>query len=105
MLAHLGPQIPEAGANAQAENHKSALQELTQAHMGEAPTYELIETVGPDHQKWFLVEARLRGTVVGRGEGASRKAAETAAAGQALATADEWLADSDGPRQEEARET
>ncbi len=37
---------------------KSELQERLQAIGGEAPTYELIETGGPAHKRWFKVGVR-----------------------------------------------
>ncbi len=61
-------------------NYKSELQELTQAHRQQTPSYHLVEASGPDHNRTFTVEVRLGDTVLGRGTGKSKKAAETAAA-------------------------
>ena len=66
-------------------DYKSELQELIQAREQKAPTYHVIEATGPDHGKKFTVEVRLGKSVLGRGEGKSKKAAETEAARSALA--------------------
>jgi ribonuclease-3 len=61
-------------------NYKSDLQELLQARKQKTPSYHVVETSGPDHNKKFTVEVRLGDTVLGKGSGKSKKAAETAAA-------------------------
>ncbi len=70
---------------------KSALQEVLQARGEPPPSYVVVCTDGPPHDRWFTVEAVLRGRVIGRGEGRSKRAAEQAAAADALDSADEWL--------------
>jgi ribonuclease-3 len=65
-------------------DYKSKLQELIQARQQSAPTYHVIEAVGPDHDKRFTVEVRVDDTVLGRGAGKSKKMAETEAALSAL---------------------
>jgi len=70
---------------------KSALQELLQARGEAPPNYAVVCTAGPPHDRWFTIEAVLRGQVIGRGEGRSKRAAEQAAAADALDAADEWL--------------
>lgn len=74
----------EAGAAAGASDYKTRLQELTQRRFRVSPVYQLIEESGPDHAKCFTVELSIEGQVRGRGVGASKKAAEQAAAMQAL---------------------
>lgn len=66
---------------------KSELQERLQAQSGVAPSYELVETGGPAHDRWFRVEVRHRGMLLGEGRGKSKRGAERAAAAQALASA------------------
>jgi ribonuclease-3 len=68
-----------------AADAKTGLQELAQARGWGRPTYEVVEEVGPDHDKLFTVEVRVRGEVAGCGAGRTKKAAEQAAAGEALA--------------------
>ncbi len=63
---------------------KSRLQEHTQRTSGDRPAYRVLEAVGPDHDKRFRVEVEVAGRVLGVGEGASRRVAETQAAAQAL---------------------
>lgn len=62
---------------------KSALQEQL-ARRREVVGYEVIAESGPPHERTFEVEARVSGTTIGRGTGSSKKAAEQAAAAQAL---------------------
>jgi ribonuclease-3 len=68
----------------QASDHKSKLQELIQAERQERPVYRLVEAVGPDHDKTFVVEVVVAGEALGRGSGKSKQAAEKDAAKQAL---------------------
>jgi ribonuclease III len=63
---------------------KSELQERLQAIGGEAPTYELIETGGPAHKRWFRVGVRQGERRLAEGSGRSKRAAERAAASVAL---------------------
>ena len=48
--------------------------------------YQVVAEIGPDHAKSFEVEVELRGEVVGRASGRSKKDAEQAAARLALET-------------------
>lgn len=63
---------------------KSRLQEHTQRTTGDRPLYNLLEAVGPDHEKQFRIQVIVGGRVLGVGEGPSRRIAETQAAAQAL---------------------
>jgi ribonuclease-3 len=73
----------EAARKAETRDAKSALQERLQALGLPAPTYELIDTRGPAHERWFTV--RVTGaSVTGEGEGRSKRAAEQSAAAAAL---------------------
>jgi ribonuclease-3 len=63
---------------------KSRLQEFTQRSTGDRPTYHLADASGPDHERSFRIEVWVAGDLLGVGEGPSRRAAETAAAAQAL---------------------
>ncbi len=62
---------------------KSALQELL-ARRRARVTYVVIGESGPAHRRTFEVEATVEGKTVGAGAGRSKKAAEQAAAEQAL---------------------
>ncbi len=62
---------------------KSALQERL-ARDGGKVRYEVVGESGPPHDRCFEVTASVDGAVVGKGEGRSKKAAEQAAAAEAL---------------------
>jgi ribonuclease-3 len=62
---------------------KSALQELL-AREGSRVTYAVAREAGPPHDRRFEVVAMVGERVIGRGEGRSKKAAEQAAAAEAL---------------------
>jgi ribonuclease-3 len=62
---------------------KSALQERL-ARDGARVRYDVTDETGPAHDRVFAVAARVEGEVLGRGSGRSKKAAEQAAAEQAL---------------------
>jgi ribonuclease III len=63
---------------------KSALQEYLQSGNEPLPEYRLTGTSGPDHRKVFHVEVVVRGAVIARATGASKKEAEQEAARAAL---------------------
>ena len=63
---------------------KSRLQEYTQRHSGDRPSYRLLDATGPDHEKSFRIEVWVDGRLLGTGQGPSRRTAETAAASQAM---------------------
>lgn len=65
---------------------KTALQELAQGQGLALPQYQVVDEVGPDHDKRFIVEVRV-GVHVARGEGSSKKEAQQQAAKNALAMA------------------
>ncbi len=63
---------------------KTRLQEEVQSRGWELPDYRLVAETGPDHDKRFTVECRVREKAAGRGEGRSKKVAEQRAAAEAL---------------------
>ena len=65
---------------------KSRLQEWTQAQALGIPRYINTQTEGPDHAKIFIVEVQLNGKTIGKGQGASKHAAQESAAQDALDT-------------------
>lgn len=67
-----------------AQDYKSRLQEVLQQHGPQVPVYEVVQTVGPDHDKTFTVRVSLEGKTLGTGKGHNKKQAEQAAAQQAL---------------------
>jgi ribonuclease-3 len=62
---------------------KSALQEQL-ARSGSTVSYAVVNETGPAHERRFEVEATVEGEVLGQGSGRSKKAAEQAAAREAL---------------------
>jgi ribonuclease-3 len=67
-------------------DHKSVLQEFMQETRHSTPTYHIVETVGPAHEREFIAEVRLEDEPIGTGRGRSKKQAEQAAALAALET-------------------
>ena len=63
---------------------KTILQELVQGEMECEPVYELIGEEGPNHNKKFIVQVKLKGEVYGAGSGRTKKAAEQEAAYAAI---------------------
>ncbi|MGZ5442432.1 MAG: ribonuclease III [Thermoanaerobaculia bacterium] len=62
---------------------KTALQEIAQGRGLQLPEYNVVDEVGPDHSKTFIVEVRV-GSLTTRGEGSSKKEAQQQAARTAL---------------------
>lgn len=63
---------------------KTRLQEEIQAEHREAVKYVLVGESGPAHDKTFEIEVLFNGLVLGKGKGKTKKAAEEAAAKDAL---------------------
>jgi ribonuclease-3 len=71
---------------------KSALQEWAQGAGLALPEYVVISRDGPDHKPQFTAEVRISGRRPSRGEGASKRAAEQAAATAMLVQEGLWNA-------------
>ncbi|NCC06501.1 MAG: ribonuclease III [Clostridia bacterium] len=67
------------------EDYKTKLQEIIQQNHTERLRYKVTAETGPDHDKHFAVEVYLNSNCIGKGDGHSKKAAEQAAAKEALA--------------------
>ncbi len=65
-------------------NFKSILLELSQSKGYEYPKYQVIDEIGPDHEKEFTVEVYVDDIAVGLGKGKSKKLAEQSAAKDAI---------------------
>jgi ribonuclease-3 len=63
---------------------KSKLQEWTQANLGLTPSYQTINSQGPDHQKIFTVGVFIGDKIYAQGVGTSKQTAAQQAAEQAL---------------------
>lgn len=66
------------------ENPKGELQELLQASSSQAPQYRVVSVSGPDHDRLFECTVLHLGEELARGQGKSKKTAESAAALAAL---------------------
>ena len=67
-------------------DYKTYLQEVLQSKGEHNIWYKLIDEKGPDHNKRFVMEVGINDTVLGVGEGKSKKDAEQVAAKAALKT-------------------
>lgn len=76
--------VAERAKSPGVKDYKTRLQELA-ARNGKRPVYE-VEGTGPDHDRRFRAKVLVDGTVLGSGEGKSKKQAEQAAASQAIAS-------------------
>lgn len=92
VLAALGPELNDVARTRAPADAKSALQELLQAQAGGLPSYRVVLESGPPHEKRFEAEVLFQGKVLGRGSGRSKRAAEQAAAAEALQRLGEGLA-------------
>ena len=63
---------------------KSALQERLHNMGSPEPVYEVVDEIGPDHKKVFVVEVRVHDRVLSRSSGRSKKEAQQEAARMAL---------------------
>ena len=59
------------------ENPKGELQELLQSVSAEAPQYQVVSATGPDHDPIFECTVHHNGMELARGQGKSKKAAES----------------------------
>ena len=81
----VGPQVAEIGrVSGQFMDFKTALQELLQSRSMGPCRYKTVGEAGPAHQKLFTVEVEVQGDIIASGLGLTKRAAEQAAAKQAL---------------------
>lgn len=66
------------------EDYKSLLQEFIQKSKGDILEYIQTGEEGPAHDKYFYFEVRLNNTVIGKGEGSTKREAKQIAAREAL---------------------
>jgi ribonuclease III len=84
LIALADPELVAEAPIGALKSPKSRLQEHTQRHTGDRPSYRVTDATGPDHEKSFRIEVWVGGELLGVGAGPSRRTAETAAAAQAL---------------------
>ncbi|MCA8987703.1 MAG: ribonuclease III [Planctomycetaceae bacterium] len=81
---HLQHLIKHAAETEHFRNSKSLLQHLSQKNMHATPVYELLDEVGPDHCKHFLVSATIGELSFPPAWGCNKKQAEQKAAMNAM---------------------
>lgn len=84
LAKHLFPKFSAIKEQKLYKDAKSQLQEVVQAKGSPAPAYEVIDEVGPDHDKEFTVQVKIDQVVRGTGVGKSKQLAQQAAAAAAL---------------------
>ncbi|MDP2077680.1 MAG: ribonuclease III [Sulfuricurvum sp.] len=75
---------PDISLDSLFKDYKTSLQELTQAHYGITPDYQLVAAHGPDHKKEFEIAAFIDGKRYASAVGKSKKQAQQEAAKIAL---------------------
>jgi ribonuclease-3 len=89
ILKILGAAIQAAPKVGGTENPKGRLQDWAQRNYdGDTPRYVDVSGDGPDHARSYTVAVHLNGSELGRGQGSSKKAAESDAAMHALQNTD-----------------
>ena len=66
------------------KDHKTTLQELTQALFSQTPEYKVLGSYGPDHKKEFEIAVYIEEKLYGQSRGKSKKDAQQKAAQIAL---------------------
>ncbi|KGF72782.1 ribonuclease III [Neosynechococcus sphagnicola sy1] len=77
-LADLAAPVPPT-------NYKGRLQEWAQNHFGQPPQYLLVDELGPDHAKQFVVRVQIADQAYELGQGRKKQEAEKDAARNTLA--------------------
>jgi len=78
------PKLEAIVAEASHVDAKSRFQELVQERDNVTPHYETESASGPDHDRRFIVGVYIGDKLIAKGEGSSKREAETAAATKAL---------------------
>ncbi|MBO5248671.1 MAG: ribonuclease III [Clostridia bacterium] len=78
------PFLIRGGENFRQHDYKTVLQEVIQKNPGETLKYIIVDEFGPEHEKTFLCHLYLNSNRISEGRGRSKKAAEQAAAREAL---------------------
>ena len=75
--------INEVDANFEKFNAKAVLQEYTQSKNKKLPEYNLVEEIGPEHEKIFVVEVSYMDEILASGKGKTKREAEQVCAYEA----------------------
>lgn len=71
-----GPLIKEVDEHFEKFNAKAILQEYTQAQNKITPNYKIVDEIGPEHDKMFVVEVSYMKEVLASGKGKTKREAE-----------------------------
>lgn len=85
LLPLVAPKVDESVNGDLSTNFKAELQQYSQKRYGVPPAYDLLESRGPDHEKWFKISARVNKKSFSPSWGKNKKQAEQRAAANALA--------------------
>jgi ribonuclease-3 len=88
VLSFMGDIIQDSIKGKIFRDYKTHLQEILQSKTNEKIYYNVIEEIGPDHNKKFVIEVKLGNEILGKGQGKSKKEAEQMAAKKALKKVD-----------------
>lgn len=83
---HLLSKTDDVILNGSWQDAKSKFQEEAQERYGVTPIYQVLEEIGPDHDKRFRIGLYVGERLIVDGEGHSKQEAEQAAAARALST-------------------
>lgn len=78
------PFLIRGSENFRQHDYKTVLQEVIQKNPGEVLKYVIADNFGPEHEKTFVCHLYLNSNRISKGRGRSKKAAEQAAAKEAL---------------------
>ena len=81
ILKYLIPEINKVLENKHRKDYKTLLQELVQKKYKSYPRYNLVKKTGPDHDRTFWIEVKVKNDTFGPGKGKNKKEAEQQAAG------------------------
>ena len=84
ILENIKDQIEFASKNVGLKDYKTVLQEMLQVHGEVQIKYNIINEIGPDHDKTFTAEVECDGKKLASGVGRSKKIAEMEAARKAI---------------------
>lgn len=73
---NLGSFIKDVDEHFEKFNAKAVLQEYTQSQNKMIPTYNIVEEIGPEHDKIFVVEVSYMNEVLASGQGKTKREAE-----------------------------
>ena len=88
IIKKIYPDLVDILSSDAGKNYKGELIEYCQKKYKKTPDFKLIEEMGPDHDKTYIVEVFFNGHTLGTGKGKTKKEAEQKAASVALTNFD-----------------